>query len=119
MPFAAKTQCKGCGRPVHGRYCDACLQAGKGKEQRATAAQRGYGARWQKTSRAYLQAHPLCVGYPKGVHEKRAVAAECTDHIKAHKGDMKLFWDPSNWQPLCIRCNSLKASTEEGGWGRS
>jgi 5-methylcytosine-specific restriction protein A len=119
MPFAAKVPCKGCGRPVHGRYCDACLQAGKGKEQRATAAQRGYGARWQKTSRAYLLAHPIAVDY-FGTHGDRVYAAVVVDHIIPHRGDMKLFWDPNNWQGLTKRDHDRKTALEDGGgWGRS
>jgi 5-methylcytosine-specific restriction protein A len=46
------------------------------------------------------------------------VPATVTDHIEAHKGDMKLFWDPDNWQSLCTGCNSYKAALEEGGFGR-
>lgn len=45
------------------------------------------------------------------------VQAEVVDHKIPHKGDMKLFWDESNWQPLCIRCNSVKSAREEGGFG--
>ena len=26
--------------------------------------------------------------------------------IVAHKGDKRLFWDRSNWQPLCVTCHS-------------
>ena len=29
------------------------------------------------------------------------VAATVVDHITPHKGDLKLFWSRSNWQPLC------------------
>ena len=25
-----------------------------------------------------------------------------------HRGDMKLFWDESNWQPLCESCHNQK-----------
>lgn len=39
------------------------------------------------------------------------------DHRKAHKGDMRLFWDRSNWQPMARGCNSRKAVREEGGFG--
>jgi len=95
--------------------CDRCQKKTEG--QRKTAAQRGYGYRWQKTSAAYLRAHPFCVD-PYRLHGERIVLAECTDHIRPHKGDMKLFWDPNNWQALCDSCNSLKAVNEEGGFGR-
>jgi len=28
-------------------------------------------------------------------------AATVVDHIIPHKGNQVLFWDESNWQPLC------------------
>ncbi len=40
------------------------------------------------------------------------------DHIIPHKGDMSLFWDPSNWQSLCHACHSRKTAREDGGFGR-
>jgi 5-methylcytosine-specific restriction protein A len=122
MPIAAKTPCRGCGRPVSGQYCDQCLAKGKGKEKRLSAAKRLYDARWRRRSRAWLRepGHQFCVGYPKGVHGDRLVAAQLPDHIKAHKGDEELFWDEDNWQPMCRRCNSRKAVAEEGaGWRRA
>ena len=33
--------------------------------------------------------------------EGKLTAATVVDHIIPHRGDMKLFWDESNWQPLC------------------
>jgi 5-methylcytosine-specific restriction endonuclease McrA len=35
--------------------------------------------------------------------EKQGMQAPATvvDHIKRHCGDQVLFWDKSNWQPLC------------------
>jgi 5-methylcytosine-specific restriction protein A len=120
MPFAAKRPCKGCGgKLVASGYCDACLAKGKGKDTRPSAARRLYGSRWRKGSKTWL-ARPenqFCVGYPKGRHGERLVAAQVPDHIEAHKGDVALFWDESNWQPLCIPCNSRKAAAEEGGFG--
>lgn len=117
MPYAAKVPCKGCGQPVNGGWCEACRTQGKAKDRRLTSTQRGYGSRWQKASQAYLREHPLCVGYPLGVHGAVAVGAECVDHIIAHKGDMGRFWDSTNWQPLCLSCNSVKAAKQEGGFG--
>lgn len=39
------------------------------------------------------------------------------DHRIAHKGDMALFWNRSNWQPYNRSCNSRKAAALEGGFG--
>lgn len=43
--------------------------------------------------------------------------AEVVDHIQSHKGDMRLFWDESNWQPLCKRHHDIKTASEDGGFG--
>jgi 5-methylcytosine-specific restriction protein A len=32
---------------------------------------------------------------------------------------MALFWDQSNWQPLCHTCHSKKTAREDGGFGNS
>ena len=34
--------------------------------------------------------------------------ATVVDHIIPHRGDMKLFWDESNWQALCESCHNQK-----------
>lgn len=49
--------------------------------------------------------------------DNKVVVAECVDHIIAHRGDMALFWDESNWQSLCLHHNSVKAAKEEGAFG--
>ena len=35
------------------------------------------------------------------------------DHIVPHRGDMRLFWDESNWQPLCKRHHDVKTRNED------
>jgi 5-methylcytosine-specific restriction protein A len=62
-------------------------------------------------------AHPLCVD-PSNRHPEQVVLATQTDHIVPHRGNMKLFWDPKNWQSLCEGCHSYKTATEDGGFGR-
>jgi len=65
---------------------------------RQSAAQRGYGYRWQQARLHHLNEYPLCVMCTK---EKRVTAATVVDHIKPHKGNDSLFWDRDNWQSLC------------------
>lgn len=84
-------------------------------QRRGSAAARGYGRRWQKAREGYLRKHPLCIRC------KRAgfiTAATVVDHIRPHRGDSQLFWDSSNWQPLCKRCHDRKTAASDGGFGR-
>ena len=74
------------------------------------AAKRGYGSRWQKASKAFLQSHPLCAECRK---QGRYTKATVVDHIVPHRGDQKLFWDRSNWQPLCKACHDRKTWRED------
>jgi 5-methylcytosine-specific restriction endonuclease McrA len=72
-----------------------------------------YSSRWQKARAGYLARHPLCRD-----HEQRGlyVPATVVDHITPHKGDMQLFWNKANWQPLCAAChNSAKQRLEKSG----
>lgn len=84
--------------------------------QRGTSSERGYSYAWQQAREGFLRKHPLCAK-----HEKRGevVAATVVDHIKPHRGDKDLFWDRTNWQPLCKRCHDIKTATEDGGFGRA
>lgn len=99
-------------------YCSACapqhsLQA-IAERARPSAHRRGYTRRWSEYSRNRLKRHPLCVGYPHGVHGARFVLATVTDHIEAAAKAPQLFWAPSNHQSLCDDCNKRKAIAEEG-----
>lgn len=74
-------------------------------QTRPSARERGYDTKWQKEAKAYLAAHPHCrmCGNPSQV----------VDHITPHKGDRRLFWSRSNWQPLCVPCHSSAKQREE------
>ncbi len=79
-------------------------------DNRQSSAQRGYGHRWRKARINYLTQHPLCrlcaeIGLSS--------AATIVDHIKPHKGDLKLFWRKTNWQPLCKRCHDAIKQRQE------
>jgi 5-methylcytosine-specific restriction enzyme A len=117
VPFAAKVPCRGCHRPVTKGFCESCIAQGKGREQRPSSAQRGYGSRWQKASAGWLKTHPLAVDW-FGDHAGRIYAAEVVDHITPHKGDMKLFWDSGNWQGLTKRDHDRKTAHENTSAGQ-
>jgi len=67
-----------------------------------SSAQRGYGYKWQQARLVFLREHPLCKMH---MDLGRVVPATVVDHIQPHKGDLKLFWDRKNWQPLCKSCH--------------
>lgn len=82
-------------------------------EQVADSGPSPYGYKWQQARAGYLRKHPLCAHCRK---QGRITPATVVDHITPHKGDMSLFWDSKNWQPLCKACHdSWKQRLEKGG----
>ena len=70
-------------------------------------------ARWIKARAHFLRHHPLCAFCQE---EGIAKGADVVDHIVSHKGNLNLFWDEKNWQPLCFHHhNSTKQSLEKSG----
>jgi len=65
--------------------------------------------RWKKESRAFRQAHPLCVECEK---EGLVIPAEVTDHT-IPKDICPDPWDWSNWQGLCKKHHSRKAAKDK------
>lgn len=96
-------------------YCEQHQNKIKQKDrERGTAHQRGYDAKWSKARDAFLEANPLCVECRKVGYINPATVV---DHIIPHKGDKDLFWDETNWQPLCETHHNIKTATEDrGGW---
>jgi 5-methylcytosine-specific restriction protein A len=119
----AKRPCArpGCRNLVARGYCDACapkhsLQA-RTEAARPSAHKRGYTRRWAAYSKDRLRRFAVCAD-PYKRHGVRIVPAVLTDHVRAHKGDMELFWDTENHQSLCEECHDVKTATEDGGFGR-
>jgi 5-methylcytosine-specific restriction protein A len=75
-----------------------------------------YTYQWRKASKEFLKKYPLCVHCKR---EGRLTPATEVDHIKAHGGNSKLFWNKNNWQALCKSCHSKKTAEEDGGFGNS
>ena len=86
------------------------MQAGSWRTSGQTAAQRGYGYKWQKAREQFLRENPLCVMCEA---EGLVVVATVVDHKVPHRGDQKLFWRRSNWQPLCATHHSRDKQREE------
>lgn len=118
MPTAPKKPCRRVGcrgfAVTDGRgYCDQHKELVRvADRQRGTSHQRGYGHKWRKEREQYLTDHPLCVACES---KGQLTAATVVDHIVPHKGNDKLFWSRSNWQPLCASCHSRKTATEDMG----
>lgn len=87
------------------------MQAGSWRTDKMTAADRGYDHRWRKARAGFLRDNPLCVYC---LREGRVEVATVVDHITAHRGDMRLFWDEANWQALCTSCHSSVKQREDG-----
>lgn len=109
MPMQAPRICV-CGVIVRaGDECRCQRQRRAAYERsRVSSTQRGYDSRWRKARATFLakpENHLCKCGCGR--------TADVVDHVIPHRGDMKLFWDTSNWQPLAARChNSTKQSLE-------
>ncbi len=116
MPFAPPTICPRCKSPKRGR-CEPChkIRQRANDEKRNPLKNSLYNARWRRARKMYLAMHPLCAQHDK---DGEVVAASVVDHIIPHRGDWVLFWDETNWQPLCKPCHDTKTATEDGGFGR-
>jgi 5-methylcytosine-specific restriction protein A len=96
-------------------YCGSHKAPVEMERPRLGSARRGYDARWQMASRAFLIEHPLCV---RCEARGKISPATVTDHMIPHRGNARLFWDRDNWQALCKRCHDRKTVMEDGGFGR-
>ncbi len=113
---------KACAKPgcpeIHtedGMYCKLHKKAHR--REYATTYAHLYDRQWRNESKKFLRGHPWCecAECREGPYRRKA---DCVDHIKAHRGDVNLFWDKSNWMAMNVRCNASKSVREEGGFGR-
>ncbi|MBB4123291.1 HNH endonuclease [Martelella radicis] len=111
MPSKAPRVCGYCGLThMTGEQCrlvaarDRATKA-RFDRKRPNARQRGYTRQWEKESKAFLEDYPMCIrcGEP----------AALVDHKIPHRGDQRLFWDRTNWQPLCHHCHNSAKQSEE------
>jgi 5-methylcytosine-specific restriction enzyme A len=96
--------------------CPTLVQKGKcDQHARPSAAAQGYGHRWRAARTTYLADNPYCI---KCMDAGRLIGATVVDHVVPHKGDDALFWDQTNWMPLCKAHHDQKTATHDGGFGR-
>lgn len=74
---------------------------------RPSARQRGYTREWQAARADYLQRHPYCR------HDGCGRPATIVHHVTAHRGNQRLFWDRSNWMPVCEPCHNGPVQSQE------
>jgi 5-methylcytosine-specific restriction protein A len=70
------------------------------------------GARWSRLRLAHLATHPLCARCLK-MKPRRLTPATVVHHVKEHKGDLTLFYDPANLESLCAQHHDRDAQSEE------
>ncbi|MBN8916241.1 MAG: HNH endonuclease [Rhizobiales bacterium] len=109
MAEAAPRRCS-CGKIVpYGMKCECQIARDRARKaandrNRPSARDRGYSSKWDRARAGFLAKHPLC---------RCGAKATIVDHIRPHRGDVNLFWDRKNWQPLCVRCHSSAKQSEE------
>lgn len=79
--------------------------------QESGAWHRLYGTRrWREMRAAQLIAEPYC---RKCAETGLRTAATDVDHIRPHRGDLRLFYNAANLQSLCHACHSRKTIEEQ------
>lgn len=63
---------------------------------------------------SHLARNPFCA---ECLDEGVKTIATVVDHKKAHKGDERLFFDPTNLQSMCTSCHNRKTAKHDGGFG--
>lgn len=97
----------GCPVIVPKGRCPQHSHAQRLENRRFTGPGMNYGRRWQKAAKEFLAEHPWCVHRATCGH-----TATLVDHRIPHRGDETLFWDRTNWQPMCVECHGVKTAEE-------
>ena len=90
-------------------YRTSSVEAGGKMADRPRSREEYHSWRWTQLSRAFRQSHPLCEQC-----KRRGVItpAQVVDHIIPAQ-ICKDFWDQSNWQSLCRKCNTQKGNKDK------
>ncbi len=119
MPIAPKRACAVSGCWGYAEALGRCrdhaspILASRQAARRDEAGRAWYNTpRWRSLRVQVLKSEPLCRHCM--AREGRPVPATDVDHIIAHKGDIKKFWEKRNLQPLCAACHHRKTAQERG-----
>jgi 5-methylcytosine-specific restriction enzyme A len=114
MPSAPLRYCSvpNCPNKVPSGRCQKHQRIVRQAERRFQNGATAYNsARWVRESKAFRAAHPFCVNaYTEDT--RCTVLTALVDHRIPHRGDERLFWDQSNWQPMCWYCHGIKSERE-------
>ena len=66
--------------------------------------------RWRKLRSWKLTRDPLC---RYCLEVGRVTAADTVDHVRAHRGEERAFWDADNLQSLCATCHNAIAQQRD------
>ena len=123
MPYKSLKPCSANGCPElirSGSYCTKHQTEVNRKydQGRGTAAQRGYGANWQRLRKMVLSRDPTCKD-PFSSHHYygHVIASTEVDHIAPLREGGTNEMD--NLQGLCKSCHSRKTATQDGRWKRT
>lgn len=111
MPSRAPSVCPYCGKAhLASEACATVVRMRRERKarfdkKRPCARKRGYTREWEKAAREFLASFPKCRRCDR--------PADLVDHIKPHKGDMRIFWDQANWQGLCTHHHNSAKQSEE------
>ena len=96
-------------------YCDECEALYRKKtvnrEYKQSETNKAYSTyAWQKFAKEFLRKHPVCAicGGKAEVCDHKEMTAE----IMLDLNDGKFILDESLYQPLCIRCNTIKGKED-------
>lgn len=96
----------GCGEWVEG---GGPCPAHRPKDDRPSASQRGYGARWRRTRARFLRAHARCEFCQEPATEAHHLDLAGPKGPRGH--------DPDNLQALCsTHHKAITARMQPGGW---
>ena len=114
------TICRGCSRPATFKgLCDRCQRIPtarpaskpwRGKRKRAYAL--SADTTWREMSKRFLEANIWCA---RCLLQDSKTLAKVSDHIIPVSHRPQLKHDPTNLQPLCKPCHSVKTGAERRG----